>query len=258
MKIAINPRRVAQILLLVVFTLVLLSVAGQCYKYFIGQNPLLLKLVAKVDLDGEENCLPTWYQVCALFSCFIVLGGIALAKRAEADRWWRYWGFLALTFLYLSLDESVSLHEQLNGLSHWVKTSAINDVWILPVLLAAGVMGVSYLKFLWHLPLRSRALFVVAGCVYVFGAAGMEVISGHYLNAHRATLVNGEDFFYKMLDTLEETLEMLGIVIFLYAQLDYLAPQAEATEVEPRRLPAVPARIPLLVREPMPGVLRKT
>lgn len=231
MKIALNPRRVLQVLLLVVFTLTLLSVAGQCYKYFVGQDPTLLKIVDKVDLDGEGNCLPTWYQICALFSCFVVLGTIAQAKRAAQDRWARHWGFLALTFLYLSLDESISLHEQLNGLSQWFKSSLLHDLWIVPALLAVGLLGLAYLKFLWHLPARTRVLFIAAGVVYIAGAAGMEIISGHYLSTHQAALVNGENFTYKMLDTVEETLEMLGVVLFLYAQLAYLALHQEALEI---------------------------
>jgi hypothetical protein len=222
MNFAINPRRVTQILLAVIVALVLLSVAGQYYKYFVGHDPALLKLAAKLDLDGEENCLPTWYQVCTLFACFIGLGVITLAKRARQDRWTRRWGFLALAFLYLSLDESVSVHEQLNGLGHWFKNSIIHDLWVVPALLAVGVFGLAYLKFLRALPSRTRVLFVVAGGVYVFGAAGMEIISGHYLDLHQASLVGGENFTYKMLDTVEETLEMLGVLIFLYAQLDYL------------------------------------
>lgn len=254
MKIAINPRRVLQILLFVVFTLVLLSVAGQCYKYFVGHDPTLLKIVNKVDLDGEDNCLPTWYQTCALFSCFVVLGTIALGKRTAQDRWARHWGFLAFTFLYLSLDEAVSLHEQLNGLSHWFKNSLIHDAWIVPALLAVVLFGRAYLKFLWQLPVRSCVLFIVAGSIYLSGAVGMEIVSGHYLNTHQATLINGEDFFYKMLNTLEEMLEMLGIVIFLYAQLSYLALHAETLEVAAEQPTPLSAPLTLPVRETLEPV----
>ena len=258
MNIEINPRRVTQILLLVVITLVLLSVAGQYYKYFIGDNPTILKFVAKVDLDGEENCLPTWYQVCSLFACFIGLGVITLAKRAAQDRWARHWGFLALAFLYLSLDESVSLHEQLSKLGHFFKGGGIvHDMWVIPALLLVAFFGLAYLKFLWHLPLQISALFIIAGGVYVFGAAGMEIISGHYLNTHQASLVNGENFLYKMLDTVEETLEMLGIVMFIHAQLSYIALMKEARDIEPVRPLALRARRPWLAAEQMPDALSK-
>jgi hypothetical protein len=125
------------------------------------------------------------------------------------------------------------------------------------VLLAVSLLGLWYLKFLSHLPLKTCCLFIVAGGIYIFGAAGMEIISGHYLNAHQATLVNGEDFFYKMLDTVEETLEMLGIVLFLYAQLDYLTLQSEALEVEAVRSLPVTSRLPFLARKQASGILGK-
>ena len=124
MKININPRRVTQILLLVVAVLVTLSVAGQCYRYFIGNDPSILKIVGKVDLDGEGDCLPTWYQICSLFFCFILLTIITLGKRAAQESWVKHWGFLALTFLYLSLDEAISLHEQLSKLGKQVKATS--------------------------------------------------------------------------------------------------------------------------------------
>ena len=232
MKININPRRVTQILLLVVAVLVTLSVAGQCYRYFIGNDPSILKIVGKVDLDGEGDCLPTWYQICSLFFCFILLTVITLGKRAAQESWVKHWGFLALTFLFLSLDEAISLHEQLSKLGKQVKaTGGVHDFWVIPALLVVSLFGLSYLRFLWRLPFTTRWLMIFAGVVYVSGAAGMEIISGHYLETHQASLINGENFTYKMLDTIEETLEMLGIAMFIHANLSYLAHTAEELEI---------------------------
>lgn len=231
MKISINPRRVTQILLTVIVALTLLSVAGQYYKYFLGDNPSLLKIVAKLDLDGEANCLPTWFQICSLFLCSVVLAVITMAKRAARDIWARHWGFLAATFLYLSLDEAVSIHEQLSKLGQQVKANGLlHDFWVVPALFAVVVFGFSYLKFLWRLPFSLRWLMIIAGAIYVSGAVGMEIVSGLYLETHQAGLVNGENFTYKMLDTLEEFMEMLGVVLFFHANLSYLAQTADGRE----------------------------
>jgi len=67
-------------------------------------------------LDREES-VPTWFQatLLLLLLCFALLLGIALWKsRTRAPHVWGWFG-LALTFLFLSVDEVASLHESLTS-----------------------------------------------------------------------------------------------------------------------------------------------
>ncbi|NER04565.1 MAG: hypothetical protein F6K17_19105, partial [Okeania sp. SIO3C4] len=50
----------------------------------------------------------------------------------------------------------------------------------------------------------------------VGGGIGMEMIGGYY-----AYLYDTKNFFYEILVTIEEFLEMLGVVVFIYALLCY-------------------------------------
>ncbi|GAA3535630.1 hypothetical protein GCM10022394_14040 [Zobellella aerophila] len=60
-------------------------------------------------------------------------------------------------------------------------------------------------------------LFVFSGVVFVSGAIGFEMLAGRYVELHgKGNLIYS--FFY----TCEEFLEMLGIVIFIYAVLMYM------------------------------------
>lgn len=232
MNVPISPNRVTQILLPVILCLTFAGIAGQYYKYFIGDDPTMLKVVNKLDLDGEENCLPTWYQTIALFSCFMLLAAITSAGKAEGDKYARHWKWMALIFLFLSADESVSIHENLDVLGRWFDTRGfLHDIWVIPYLIGIGVVGLAYWKFLKHLPPKISRLFITGGIVFVAGAIGMEVISGYYLDTHQELLIDGENFTYKMLNSLEEFLEMLGIVIFINGSMSYLTRHRSEVEV---------------------------
>jgi hypothetical protein len=67
------------------------------------------------------------------------------------------------------------------------------------------------------LPAQTRRAFVLAGAIYIGGALGMEMIDGLY-----ASLYGEKNLTYAFLTTIEETLEMLGIVVFLHTLLTYL------------------------------------
>jgi hypothetical protein len=59
---------------------------------------------------------------------------------------------------------------------------------------------------------------IVAGCVYVAGALGMELVGGAWAAKH------GQDnLVYSLLTTVEEGLELTGLVLFIRTLLDNLA-----------------------------------
>lgn len=58
--------------------------------------------------------------------------------------------------------------------------------------------------------------FVVAGLVFVTGAIGVETISGYY----RYVSVE-KDFVYIIMITIEESFEMLGVIIFINGLFQY-------------------------------------
>lgn len=69
-----------------------------------------------------------------------------------------------------------------------------------------------------RLPARTAFLFVVSGAVYVGGAIGFELIGGYYAKANGV-----ENLTYSMISTVEESLEMSGVIVFIYALLKYIA-----------------------------------
>ena len=58
---------------------------------------------------------------------------------------------------------------------------------------------------------------IAAGAIFVGGAIGVEMLGGHWF------VTQGRDnVTYVALQTLEETMEMMGIVVFIYALAEYL------------------------------------
>jgi hypothetical protein len=112
--------------------------------------------------------------------------------------------------------------------------------WIVPIVPLLVVLVVAYVRFIAHLPPRHRRRFVTAGALYVTGAVGFEAIA-----AWHALRYGYLSFSHAMIFTIEETLEMSGIVLFSYALLHHLkdyGPQIRV-EFEERRQERAPASV---------------
>ncbi len=169
-------------------------------------------------LDAELN-IPAWYSALSLLFCSVLLKAITAIK--TKDRHFFYWKTLSFIFFYLSLDEAFSFHEILIIPS--VRESLhLNPIffqtWVIPGAILLGVFIFKYFKFWLHLPHKTRYLFLISAVFYVSGALGMEMVGGLLrVDFGRRSLVTLTGI------VLEESLEMTGIVIFIYALLAYLS-----------------------------------
>ena len=64
-------------------------------------------------LDNELN-FPSYYSTVSLLFCSSLLAVIAFAKRKNNERY-LYWFVPAVIFLFLSMDESIGIHESLKS-----------------------------------------------------------------------------------------------------------------------------------------------
>ncbi|HEX6432988.1 MAG TPA: hypothetical protein VFZ87_02040 [Gemmatimonadales bacterium] len=169
-------------------------------------------------VDGEGN-IPSWFSTSLLFVVALLLTIIAAAERRMGAARATQWGVLGLIFLFLSLDETAQLHElSIVPIRNQLGANGfIYYAWILPAGLGVGILILAYLRFLAHLPARTRRLLLSAGAVYVGGALGIGSISGW-----QAAPRGEHNLGYHLIVTLEELCEMAGVVLFIYALLDYL------------------------------------
>ena len=209
----------ALVLGVVALLLVLASIAFQLVKW-VGGHDVVYGLV-ELTFVGNERNFPTLFSSLILAFASLCLAVIAAltrkAKRPDVARW----GVLSAGFLYLAFDEGLSLHERMSiPIQKALGQGALgfhHTYWAIPGLAGLIAVGLFFLGFLRRLPATTRFLFLLAAVVYVGGAIGVEMFSGNYAEAH------GERLGYSMVVTLEETLEMAGVIVFIYALLDYVA-----------------------------------
>ncbi|MGB7925671.1 MAG: hypothetical protein WCF57_20700 [Pyrinomonadaceae bacterium] len=217
MELNFSTKKTTLILVVVVLFLTIASLAGQFSKHVLGHDHLR-GLVPLFNVNTEGN-LPTWYTSFAILLCAVLLFVIARARKSEGDRYSFHWMLLALIFLYISVDEGAGVHDALDFSlpSIGYLNSAPRYIRMLPVAILLLVFGFIYLKFLFYLPARTRLLFIVAGTLYVGGAFGMGFVMERYATRH-----GWDNMTLEMLAALEEFMEMIGIVIFIYALMSYM------------------------------------
>ena len=212
-----SARRVSDFFCVVVLTLIVLNLAGQWAKFDFGHT--MLKGAVPLFYVDNEASAPTWYSSAALAVAGVLLATIAIVcfRLRDKHRW--HWATLSALVLGLSLDEVAMIHEipidpmretfQWGGYLHYA--------WVIPGIAFVAAVGIIYLRFFLQLPRRTQFLFLLSVFVFVMGAIGVEMVSG----AH-AYESGEENFKYALIVTVEEFLEMMGVVILIRALLEYI------------------------------------
>jgi len=190
--------------------------------YFKKTKPELTAVNEVLDtlfkLTGEFN-LPTLFSAGILLFAGILLLLVYASQKYKPFR--LHWLFLGLIFIFLSLDESLMIHESLSRFIRKnieVEGSIRYGTWSIPYLIITFLIGLMYLRFVLHLPKLTKLLFISSGFIYVMGAGGLELLEGYLF------LEFGEEsLLYRIVHWIQEVLEMLGIILFIYATVDYLA-----------------------------------
>jgi hypothetical protein len=201
------------VLFAVIFPTVSFSL--QCYHYLIDPSFIPMK---KLNIDGENTYSAYFSMLILLFSSTLLLVIFYIHKRLSLS-FQRHWLMLALAFFYLSADESIEIHEKFIPIVQKIfdRTDGIFIfAWVIPFGMLALVFAVSYLRFLARLPKRTARLMIASAALYLGGALGMEIVGSYTLE------LQGEGLLYEFCMTIEETLEMFGIVLFIYTLLEYI------------------------------------
>ena len=169
-----------------------------------------------LNMDREMN-LPTLFSALLMLSSALLLRRLSKApgREAVAD-----WTLLSRIFVFLALDESLQIHEILilPGLRHQVHP-ALASTWVIPYGLVAGGLLWRFRHFLTTLPATTSVRFLRSGGIYVAGAIGLEMVGSF---AVRTGLIRLHSFWYGTITGLEESLEILGVTLFLHALMQEL------------------------------------
>ncbi len=218
-RFTIAPSQVLRFLMLVTAILVVLSTAGQAIVYFLPDLPLR-DGIANLFYVGWEQNLPTLFSTMLLLLSALLFEVIAHAHRRAGGNYVRHWGVLSLVFLLLAFDEFGSVHEQatrrLRSLFD-IQGGPFRYAWVIPAGAAVLLLGAVLLRFLRHLPRPTRRRLWLAAVLFLSGALGLELVEGAYSSIHGKL-----NIVYVVMITVEETLEMLGLAVLVYALLAYI------------------------------------
>lgn len=215
----IDPR-LANYLFIATLVIVTLGICQSIFTNTVGTETILRDL-RHFKLDAERN-LGAWFESMLLAAsgiCGLLMGRVSKRRGSAAIAQWHVIG---IVFLGLSLDETAGFHEVVDVpiREYFGLTGLAYNPWVFLAGLFVAGFALFMLPLLDALPRRTAFLFVVAGAVFVGGAAGMEPLDAWAEYAH------GEDSVQQIFfTTIEEALEMTGICLFLYALLDHMKRQ---------------------------------
>jgi hypothetical protein len=216
--VIVSPKSIARYLTLIALLLGIVSFCGQFAKHVLGFESLFGLGLFNVESEGN---IPTWFSSALLLTCAQLLAVIAYAKRLAGARYRFHWFGLALSFLYLSIDELARLHERLNGVVEAGLGITPQGFLLSPWVVAGGIVvvifGLAYIGFLRSLSVKIRCLFLLSVSLYVGGALVLEAISMKLWDQFGQNTVP-----YKLMTTAEEMCEMLGAIVFIYTLLTYI------------------------------------
>ena len=155
---------------------------------------------------GREINVPTWFSA----GLWIVIGLLAGYYSRRAARFRVSWGFFSFLAIFLSLDETLELHERLDVIgAEMAKHLPVEPgfTWVLPGVLIAVVLCAFLVRLVLSLPLAVKLGLTASGILFVGGSVGIETLAGLTLAREGLT----PSFF--VLTLIEETLEMTGLAL---------------------------------------------
>lgn len=214
----INFSRIIRIFFYITLGFLCASIIRSLLIYKFG-HPTLFGLARFLDVDGESN-LPTWFSSSLLLAAAFVLMFIASLVKSDGGGYQVHWRFLAGVFVFLSIDEACCIHEAVGTkLQSAFHTSGyLLYPWVIPWCILLLITGLIYMRFLMTLPGRIRSQILLAAFIYVGGAVGVEIVEAGY----SAIIGTERDLIYTLMTTVEEIMEMLGIVVFISALCRYI------------------------------------
>lgn len=218
MKIQILPTKIRKILISNIAVLILLNLLFILVKYGLD-NRSIAKYLSFFYFDKERS-VPTVFSGLQLFISSILLFIISLRKELKKIHRLQWTG-LSLIFLFLTFDELISIHEPLISVTHGlidITSEYLTFAWVIPYSIGCLLFVLLYFNFLKDLPPKTRMLFIVSGTIFCSGAIGVELIGGKIFSQ-----IGQWSWQFAISTTIEETLEMIGICLFIYALTNYLA-----------------------------------
>jgi hypothetical protein len=211
----------ATALAVVIIVLSVVSFVGEIVSDFvIVDNKYVDRIVEWIDVN-REGSIPTWYGTITLASCAVLLGLIAVDAARHRKPFPFHWAALGVIFALLSVEEILGVHSEATGRLRELVSITDGPGYAIALALIAlvglAIVALLFGRFYLHLPARWRTWFTIAAVIYAIGVFASDAV-GDYLitSAGEPTLA------YDIVLTIEEALEMTGVLIFIVMLLEYI------------------------------------
>lgn len=227
MKITFNSLGITKFLSTIAIVLIVAN-SVMLFIYFSVENPDKFDFVQMVDLDQEAN-LPTLFSSIILsiagFLFYLLSKSLVEAKATEK----KYWVGLSLIFVFLAFDESAKIHETLGDYTEkFVETSGyLHYPWVISYSILVLILGFFYMRFFWNMKKKVFHSFMLAAFIFLSGAIGFEL-----LGAKEASLHGTDTLLYCTYYTIEESLEMFGVIYLIWILLNLLSQRSVHLDIE--------------------------
>lgn len=217
MTIKISPEKTVLVLGLIALVFLIANLAGYALKYL--PSDALVKDFVLFNLDHEGN-LPTYFSSLLMLYAGLLLCWIAIYKKQSRQANVLHWAVLSIIFVCMAIDESASIHElSIRPLrSLFCATGVFYYAWIIPGICFVVFILIMYARFIIRLPSKTRLFFIIGGTIFISGAIGVEMLGGLY----KVMYDTRDALTYGILTTIEEILEISGVILFIYGLMDYI------------------------------------
>ena len=215
-RLSLSPARVCAVLAVIAALLIVVH-SAILVVYFYVDDPDQFGFSRLFDIDIEGN-IPTLFSaflfLCNALVLYLIAWGLT-KNHAE----YPYWLAMAWIFLFLSVDEGARLHEELGDLvEKFVDASGyLYFPWVIPYSLALVIAALIFWRFFMRLDQGLRWRMILSAGLFLSGAILIEL-----LGAKEADLHGTDTIRYSVLSTIEESLEMAGLIVFLHTLLHHL------------------------------------
>ncbi len=240
--LTLSPLKLAKGLTLGVVFFTLTSIGVQIGKFVFNYRE---DWTVMFNVDREMN-LPTFYSALMLGFCAWLLSAIASGKQAEREkqktlsdanddapvkyRYFQQWKWLSIIFGLLAFDEVFMIHEILiiPDIADGLRLPAfLHSMWVIPGTILVFIFLRKYWNFWLYLPQKTRYHFALAASLYISGALLLEMV-GSYITV----LENQQNPIYAGMAIIEEIMEMMGVIVFMYGLLVYIREWQQKINIE--------------------------
>ncbi len=220
-KLLLNPASIVRALGIAALVLVLLSIAAVSADGLTGHNSIILhKAVKLLYVDFELN-VPAFFSTLILLIASAILAVITILKRQQKDLYTIEWAILTIGFMMMAFDELLSVHERMiepmQELLGNKNLGIFYFAWVIPMGLLVLLLAILLFRFWWNLPPKTRLYFMIAAVMFLGGSFGLELIESKH-----SEIYGIDTLTYIVLVTIEESLEMLGVIVFIKALFSYI------------------------------------